>query len=148
MYIEKIPIQLYICKTQQLTFSLLPYQLVPYSKYPIKTTSKIMGSYWKFKNITKTLENICSQEDVIYELLEIGISQIYQFIGLFKKALRKYIVWNNANISLEDFIKECGQKTFRNARELAWDYYCANGGYEANSHFLFGTASQFRLNSS
>lgn len=127
---------------------MLPYQLTPYSKYPITMTSKIMAAYIKIKNTRMTLENILTWEEVADKLLELGISHLYRFSRLFKKALRKYIVWQKANISLEDFIKKCSKKTFKTARELAWDYYCANGCYEAGSHFLFGTASQFRLNSS
>ena len=89
-----------------------------------------------------------SEEEIVDSLLEMGISHLYRFIGLFKKALRKYIVWQKVNVSLDDFIKKSSEKSFINARELAWAYYWGNGGYESGSHFLFGTASQFRQNSS
>jgi len=107
-----------------------------------------MGAYARLKTIILPLEKIFAEEEIVDKLLEIDISQIYHFIGLFKKALRKYIVWKKSNISIDDFIKKCVAKNFRQAQELGWDYYCANGGYETNCHFLFGKASQFRLNSS
>lgn len=146
-FIPDIPIQRYKCRTKRITFSLLPHQLIPYSKYPIKTITGIMDAWKKLgQNLSQTAMSIFSGENVCEELLNIDVSHLCRFVRLFKNSLRKYILWQGVNCSLGEFIGCCSRNGYRQARILAFDYYQHNGGYLSNSHLLFGKASQFRIN--
>lgn len=144
--IKDLPIKRYICKKKVVTFSLLPYQLVPYSKYSIKLTTKVVDTWNKFgKNIYKTLDSI-TVGNVCEELYMIGASHIWYFLRLFEMARRKHLLWKKKSLDypLERFIRYCSQDQYRYGETLSIRYYNGNGGYLNNSQFLFGRASQFR----
>lgn len=89
--------------------------------------------------------NVFSGEDVDEKLLDMGISHIQKLLQLFKEGLRKYIIWQRKSYCLERFIAYCSHNRCRQAEDLSREYYEGNGGYLNNSHFLFGKASQFRI---
>lgn len=144
--IEDLPIKRYICKKKIVTFSLLPHQLVPYSKYSIKLTTQVLDTWDKFsKNIYKTLDHI-TVGDICDELYKIGASHIYHFLRLFDMARRKYLLWKKKGLDypLDRFIQSCSRDQYCYGEVLSIRYYHGNGRYLNNSQFLFGRASQFR----
>jgi DNA-directed RNA polymerase subunit N (RpoN/RPB10) len=151
--IKDLGIQRYKCcrrgkAKKAVTFSLLVDQLMPYSKYPIRTATGILTRWKEYGgNIGKALETVfMAIENISDELLDTGESQVYRFVKTFKNACQKYTVWKKLNrgYSLESFIQLCGQKECLEAEAMSMSYYAGNGGYRANSQFLFGKASQFR----
>jgi len=129
------------------TISLLPSQLIPYRKYPIKTAIYMVDTWRRLKeNALDALENIFVEpKGICLQLFDsIDIRRLKDFIQLFRNALTKYKIWQNKDCLLKEFIASCRRDNYRRAKVLALEYYSANGGYENNSHFLFGTASQFR----
>jgi len=130
------------------TFSVLPDQLVPYSKYPVRTVTGILSRWRRYGgDIGKALETAFKNiEEISDELLDTGEGQVYRFIKLFERARDKYIIWKKLprSYSLESFIKLCSLNNYYHAEVLSMSYYAGNGGYINNSQFLFGRASQFR----
>lgn len=98
------------------------------------------------ENASDALENIFIEPKGICAQLfdSIDYRRLKDFIRLFQGALTKYKIWQNKDYLLKDFIASCRRDNYRRARILSLEYYSTNGGYENNSHFLFGTASQFR----
>lgn len=152
---EVIPdlcIKRFLCTTTGTTFSLLPNQLVPYSKYRISLMTYILELWNKCKKnidavleeivaVTSTTGDICTQ---IYD--ELNIYRIIYFRQIFESAIIKYRIWKKLNYEyrLETFIRYCSNKYYCTSEILNNKYYYANGGYQTNSQFLFGKASQFR----
>lgn len=151
-FVKDVPIKRYLCRTHvrlgrfPKTFSLLISLLCPYRKYSLKIMSYCMGMWGKFKGrITEAVNNLWVGEDIEDGLYKIEHSHIYQFIKVFKNALRKHMIWKkDSGCSLEDFIGYCVADSYRAAGIINQEYYDYHGGYAHNSHFLFGTASQFR----
>lgn len=146
--IIKIPIKRYkkIKPGKNPTESLLPSQLIPYSKYELTLVTKVTSTWKKFKgNIKKTLDKITTG-DVCNKIYDIGVSHLYYFSDIFELARRKYIIWQKTNLyySLATFVRYCSKNRYCYAGILNNKYYYSNGGYQANSQFLFGKASQFR----
>ena len=98
------------------------------------------------QKVFKTMGNVFSTGDSHPKLCELEISHFYKFRQIFKEALRKHTIWKKIKYSLKEFIHECKQQRCRRAEVLGGEYYQGNGGYISNSHFLFGRASQFRIN--
>lgn len=104
-----------------------------------------MDIWRRFKyRVSQTVTNIFRGEEVHEELFNIDISCVYEFMELFKGALRKYKIWHEKDYLIEEFIADCHQDNYRQSELLGIEYYEGNGGYMNNSHFLFGKASQFR----
>jgi hypothetical protein len=127
------------------TFSLLPFQLIPYHKHPIRTVSCVVDLWQKLKHkLSDTVANIFKGEDVSEGLLNIERDCVYSFIQLFSEALTRYKIWLGKDYPLDEFINHCRKDNYCRAEVLGSEYYESNGGYLNNSHFLFGKASQFR----
>ena len=106
-----------------------------------------MDTWKKCKQIlSQTLKNIFYGEEIDDGLCYIDNAHLYEFIKIFKDALRKYKIWKRKSYTLEEFIVSCSGDTYHQAEVLGVSYYDGNGGYVNNSHFLFGRASQFRMN--
>ena len=123
----------------------MPFQLIPYHKHPIRTVSYVVDLWQKLKRqLSDTVANIFKGEDVNEGLLNIERDCVYNFVQLFNKALTKYKIWQGKDYPLDEFIVHCRQDNYHRAEVSGFEYYESNGGYLNNSHFLFGSASQFR----
>jgi len=162
-YFKEFPIARYKCnekgcpKVEHKTFSLLPYQLIPYCKYAIEFMLKTMN-YWKTEkhSINKTL-------DFVFEKLKTDISsnELYKFAKIIEIAIEKIIACNVKGLIFASIIDKkeriikfieysenysCYkfEEEIRGPPALNIDFYVNNGGYIKNAQFLFGTPSQFR----
>ena len=162
---KSFPIARYKCnskgrkKVKHTTFSLLPYQLIPYCKYSIDFIFRIM-KYWK-----KEKHTIMETLNLAFNLLDqdkgLSSTQIYKFAKLLESVFEKLIVSNIERVNYTDFTdkneklkyfidycdKFCSTKfevMIRGPTSLNIHFYLSNGGYLENASFLFGTPSQFR----
>lgn len=168
-YYKSFPIARYKCRAEEgkrivdhKTFSLLPYQLVPYSKYSIPFIIKALEArHEEGLSIYKLQEYL----DTFYrEVISIGAEHLLRFKDLMNEALEKIMI-SPYYQTLKDevryesteegyfkiFLKfskkfECHKvdPSIRGPCALGYDFYLTSGGYGNNAHFLFGTASQFR----
>lgn len=147
-FIKKLPIKRGFCQKFGVTFSYLPQQLIPYSKYPVMFVTEVLGTWVKSeKNVYETMANISSSTEEQDEISdEIGTSHIYHFRKIFELAKEKFILWKKRErtYKVERFIRYCEGYRPEQSEGLGLKYYTDNGGYIRNSHFLFGVASQFR----
>lgn len=150
-----MPIKRGLCQKFRKTFSHLPQQLIPYSKYPIKFVTEVLDTWVESeKNAYETLRNISfkSLKSISYagkyeEAKEkIVTSHIHYFRKVFELAKDKFILWKKRNraYKIERFIRYCEEYRPGQSEGLGLRYYTDNGGYIRSSHFLFGIASQFR----
>lgn len=163
------PIARYKCRRKErkgkdthITFSLLPYQLVPYSKYSIPfIITALEARHEKGLSIYKLqeyLDTVCS------DIISISAEHLIRFKHLINEALEKimissYYQYFKDNVLYKDteqgylkaFLKF--SKTFESFKlkpsirgpcALGYDFYITFGGYLNNAYFLFGTPSQFR----
>jgi hypothetical protein len=168
-FLKDFPIARFKCnrkgtniKVDHKTFSLLPYQLIPYRKYCIEFT--IEGC--KSKNI----EGSCLNDvlDHLAEIAEDDLSlngnQILRMDTIVEEAIDKVLasgyypefedtVYQDSSGEgrIKDFIEfaegfECFKQIcdIKGPAALGYDFYVSGGGYYKNAHFLFGIPSQFR----
>jgi hypothetical protein len=168
-YYKEFPIARYLCTRKGIavfvkdrTFSLLPYQLIPYTKYSIPfVIYSLRKLYDEDSSVKELLDYLAGVETGQY--IDLSSSTFYAFkafilacitkilaVGFYKEVasslqspsekerIKVFLVF------VEDFI--CGKASvlIRGPCALGYDYYMANGGYLKNGHFLFGTPSQFR----
>jgi hypothetical protein len=168
-YYKAFPIARYLCNgkgTQQpvrhRTFSLLPYQLVPYSKYSIpfilNALKKVYGEDSSVKEFLDYLAGFGTQE-----YIDLSASAFYAFRAFILTAIDKMLAMGfykeiTAQLQTscegqrirvflffaEGFICSKTDPEIRGPCALGYDYYMQDGGYMRNAHFLFGTPSQFR----
>lgn len=142
-YFKEFPIARYICtdkgkkETGHKTFSLLPYKLIPYSKYSIDYIFMVIN-FWRDNSNFETFRN--------YEEVS-SIIQLYRFLEIIKATSEKSLV--SEGEAPEDFVEFCNEyissnNEIRGPTGLNLDYYIRNGRNTENSQFLFGTAFQFR----
>lgn len=147
-FIKDLPIRRGFCRKKKITFSLLPQQLIPYSKYPLKLITDILDIWVRAgKNIYRTMNNICHVGEQDEATDEMGNSHIYYFRRVFERAREKFILWRKEarSYKIEKFIRYCQMYRPQQSEGLSLEYYSNNGSYVKSSHFLFGTASQFRF---
>jgi len=142
------------------TFSLLPYQLVPYTKYSIPFILKVLKArHIKGLSIYKVQEYIDSF--CKGDILTLDSDQLLNFKQLTEEAIGKILINNNykGNKKLfeftgcellkyfinfaEDFVCHKIDPCIRGPCSLGLDYYLTGGGYINNAYFLFGTPYQF-----
>lgn len=150
-----MPIKRGFCQKLEITFSHLPQQLIPYSKYPIMFVTEVLDTWVEseksasgtLKNLSfKDLKSISYAEKYEEAKEKIVTSHIYHFRKIFELAKDKFILWKKENrtYKIEKFIRYCEEYRPRQSEGLSLRYYTDNGGYIRSSHFLFGIASQFR----
>jgi hypothetical protein len=144
------------------TFSLLPFQLIPYHKYCIDFMVKTLKlRYVDGHSIYDTLDNLAiSGEDS----LSTGAGQVIDFAVMVKEAIDKILargyyhefdekIFQDSSLKeqIKNFIEfseefECVKvdSPIEGPCALGYDFYLSGGGYLRNAHFLFGTPSQFR----
>lgn len=168
-YYKGYPIARYLCNrkgtaltARHRTFSLLPYQLVPYSKYSIpfilNALRKVYGEDSSVKELLDYLAGFGTQE-----YIDLSASTFYAFRAFILTAIDKMLAmgfYQEVTAQLqtpsegqrlriflffaEDFRCSKTDPEIRGPCALGYDYYMQDGGYMRNAHFLFGTPSQFR----
>lgn len=145
------------------TFSLLPYQLAPYTKYSIPF---IINTLNKMKTEGKTIEEILnywSGDNEYGSWLNLDQMTIRGFKKFVVQTIDKMLISGYYEEAISDFQSSsenerikmfieyseefCCYKTdpyIRGPCGIGYDYYLTGNGYIGNSHFLFGTPSQFR----
>lgn len=160
------PIARFLCIHTYKTFSLLPFQLVPYCKYSIELIVSICElSFLMGFSIAKVLDYLVELGN--YEPIYTSASHIQRLEKLVDGAQDKIFTARNYSEFEECGFKENRQgqrkKFIEFAREfecvkvtftikgpcgLGHDFYLCGGGYSKNAQFLFGRASQFRYRGS
>jgi hypothetical protein len=169
-FYKRFPIARYICQRKgkkkifkHKTFSLLPYQLVPYSQYSIPFIIKCLTlrcieglSISKFQDYVAGLNE--------HKILFISADQLLEFKAVVREAISKIMATKyypdfgaegfekgtdqGLLIYFLDFVQyfEClkVEPSIRGPCGLGYDFYLRGGGYFKNAYFLFGTPSQFR----
>lgn len=160
-FFKEFPVARYLCqrkgkaKVKDSTFSLLPWQLVPFKKWTIelmfsiasyRSGHSIKESLDKFEvetipadsELRKTMLNSAAQLSDITAIIENGLQKLKIFLMIgFDTSLSDVISYSL------DYAFEVDNR-IRGPTALSWDYYIKNGGYYENSQFLFGCAAQFR----
>jgi len=150
----RIKVVRYLCRRQgpieplQCTFSLLPYQLIPYFSHTIEITVETI-SFWLEGNSLLDVQDYASSLGLEVHL-EIGTSTLYRLKEVVEEAFDKAVIQGDYKAELEGglegFIECC--KDFHyplEARQLVGplaisvDYYHRTAG-----RFLFGSPSQQR----
>ncbi len=144
------------------TFSLLPYQLVPYSKYCLPFILKILKErYVTGRSVKAILDYLAGGRDSVY--MDLSTSGIHAFKDFILSCINKLLVCGyyskaerllqqpSAGPRIEAFIGfaeafVCAkvQPSVRGPCAVGYDYYLQGGGPFGNGYFLFGTPSQFR----
>jgi hypothetical protein len=168
-FFKDLPIARFKCnrkgnniKVDHKTFSLLPYQLIPYRKYCIEFT--IEGCKARNKEgscVNDALDDLAERAE---DDLSINGSQIQRMDTIAEEAIEK-ILTSGYYPEFEDTIYQhsSGEERIKKFTEFAegfeclnqicdtqgtaalgYDFYIRGGGYYKNAHFLFGTPSQFR----
>jgi hypothetical protein len=169
-YYNNFPIARYLCDRRggqsgvsHKTFSLLPYQLVPYTKHSVPFIIKMLEvKHIEGLSISKLQDYVADfGED---EILSITSDQLSDFKQLIHDAINK-IMTTEHYLEVREKISLMGSEqerliTFiefaqgfecfkidpqiRGPCGLPYDFYLTEGGYCHNAPFLFGTPSQFR----
>ena len=168
-YYKAFPIARYLCNgkgkalaVKHRTFSLLPYQLVPYSKYSIPFIAKSLRKVYGEDNSVKGLLDYLAGFDP-NEYTDLSVSTFYAFrsfiltcidkmlamgfYGEIQTALQSPSEKHRIKVFLafaENFNYCKANQVIRGPCALGYDYYMEDGGYMRNAHFLFGTPSQYR----
>jgi hypothetical protein len=168
-YYKAFPIARYLCNRKgkamnikHRTFSLLPYQLVPYTKYSLpfilNSLRKVYGEDISVKGLLDYLAGFG-----LDEYIELSVGTFYAFRAFILTAIDKMMAMGfhkeivaqlqtpserqRIRIFLffaEDFSCCKTGSEIRGPCALGYDYYIQDGGYMRNAHFLFGTPAQFR----
>ena len=170
-YYKAFPIARFLCRRKgntpivnHRTFSLLPYQLVPYSKYSILFIFKVLKSiYVEDKSIMEVQTYLSNFEKTgIY--VDLSASSIYGFKKLVVEAINK-LLSSTYYPDAEKLLQQPSDKNrikalirfaqafrcykispcIRGPCALSYDFYMQAGGWLRNSYFLFGTPSQFKM---
>lgn len=168
-YYKAFPIARYLCtrkgkalSVKHRTFSLLPYQLVPYSKYSLpfilNALRKVNGEDRSVKGLLDYLAGFGMEE-----YIDLSANAFYAFRAFILTAIDKMLAMGFYKeiaaqlqtpsekqririflVFAEDFSCCKIGIEIRGPCALGYDYYMEDGGYMRNAHFLFGTPSQFR----
>jgi hypothetical protein len=169
-YFKEFPIARYLCQGKgtrgaedDRTFSLLPYQLVPYTRYSIAFIIKsLRARYEEGLSISKLQDYLAGfGKD---EILSISADQLLYFKQIVIEAVHKITATGHyQELEGEIFLKstdrqivvaliefasrfECCKTDpgIRGPCGLGYDFYLNEGGFLHNAPFLFGTPYQFR----
>jgi len=168
-YYKAFPIARYLCNgkgkfltVKHRTFSLLPYQLAPYTKYSIPFIINALKKVYGEDNPVKVLlDNLAGFDPEEY--IDLSVSSFYAFRAFILTSINKMMAmgfYKESTASLQipsekqrikiflvfaqDFTCCKTNPKIRGPCALGYDYYMEDGGYMRNAHFLFGAPSQFR----
>ena len=169
-FYKAFPIARYLCKgkgtaliVKHRTFSLLPFQLVPYIKYSIPFITNSLKRVYGEESSVKELLDYLACIGAAAGYIDLSASSFYGFRSFILKCIDKMLAlgfYKEAESALqnpserqrikvflafaEDFTFRETSASIRGPCALGYDYYMRNGGYLKNGHFLFGAPSQFR----
>lgn len=170
-YYKAFPIGRYKCRRKgwslvvdHVTFSLLPYQLVPYTRYSIPYIIKVLTlRHIEGKSIYQLQDYLASFDNGEEQYLDLNGASLYFFRALVLESIDKMLVSGNYPETEKEFSQpgslerlkmfigfaesfECfgAKPSIRGPCGLSYDFYLQGGGYFRNSYFLFGSPSQFR----
>ena len=145
------------------TFSLLPYQLVPYRKYSIDFIFKTLVMRYKEQRTIEYVFNHLADVHRGDQYIDLSTKTFYAFKELVMDSINRLLVSGYYKEAEEGLQNPCHDEQIRSFIEfstgfysnktnpsirgpcaLSYDYYRTGGYYVNNSHFLFGTPSQFR----
>ena len=168
-YYKAFPIARYLCRRKgttrtvtHRTFSLLPYQLVPYTKYSIpfiiNALKKVYGDDHSVKEFLDYLTGFAPGE-----YIDLSVSRFYAFRAFILTSIDKILAmgfYKEVAAALQSSSEKQRIKVFlvfaeeftccktdhviRGPCALGYDYYMEDGDYMRNGHFLYGSPSQFR----
>lgn len=168
-YYKAFPIARYLCNrkgkalsVKHRTFSLLPHQLAPYTKYSLPfILNALRKVYGEDSSVNGLLDYLAGIEEERY--IDLSASTFYAFRAFLLTCIDKMLAtgFYKEGVALlqvpserqririflffaEDFICCKTDPKIRGPCALGYDYYMESGGYLRNAHFLFGTPSQFR----
>lgn len=170
-YYKAFPIARFLCNRKggkpivnHKTFSLFPHQLVPYSKYSIAFIFKVLKLNCVDDKSIMQIQTYLSGFDETGIYIDLSASSIHGFKKFILEVINKLLssaYYRGAEKLLQDssdnrrikaFIKFaeafCCYKInpcIRGPCALSYDFYMQGGSWFRNSHFLFGTPSQFRI---
>lgn len=162
IYYKDFPIIRYKCenkgnkKTKDVTFSLLPHELIPYVKYSIGFIFRILNDIYVHKMSEKASLDIitllCSEE--VLCIIPITVSNLKCCIvkGIDRLGISKLYNELKDIINTPDRLNRLrlfvlylySINHIRSPCDYSYDFYVNNGGYKTNSPFLWGIPSQFR----
>lgn len=169
-YYKAFPIARYLCNrkgtaiaVRHRTFSLLPYQLIPYVKYSIPFIVKALRNVYGEDScsVKELLDYLAGAEAGQY--VDLSISAFQAFKSFILKCIDKMLAmgfYEEVQLPLqspserqrikvflvfaENFTCHEASVLIRGPCALGHDFYREDGGYRKNGHFLFGKPSQFR----
>lgn len=162
IYYKDFPISRYKCKKKgnkkikDITFSLLPHELIPYVKYSICFIFRILNDIY-VNNMSEKVALDITSRFCDEEVLCISPATVYNFkccilkgidrLGISKlyDEIKDIINTPDRFYRLRLFILYLfGIKHIRSPCEYSYEFYVKHGGYKTNSPFLWGTPYQFR----
>jgi len=149
--------------TKHKTFSLLPFQLIPYWKFSILFLYKVM------KLRCEEMISVHCLQQKVFDLtlktgdgVELSAARIYGFKMMIDQAITKLLTsgyypefetlfMEKSRLQRIRIFMDISAKFYchkvlppiRGPCALSYDYYLTGGGYLRNQYFLFGTPSQF-----
>ena len=140
------------------TFSLLPYELIPYTKYSIDFMFIIANSLYVLGKSKKTTVDDASKllgsefippVSMISKIKEYIIKAIDKvIISGYYPDLIDYLNTSDIRVKIKSFLKYLTLEygcPIRGPCKMSYEYYDKNGKYKNNGSFLFGTPSQMRI---
>jgi hypothetical protein len=177
-FMDDFPVLQYLCHqkgdnpvTHHVTFSLLPWMLIPYRRLPL--TFIFFAILLKFQNnisYSKLINQLEREYEKFYEISGldyfINIHSLFLCKTIITLALNTFIksgittiidseqyqkIYNDKNKPFEfiellsSFRYEYNGQTIYGPVAFAWIFYQKSGGTKKNAPFLFGKASQHRF---
>jgi len=170
-YYKAFPVARFLCNRKggkplikHKTFSLLPHQLIPYSKYSIDFILKTLKSHYVDEQSVMEIQTYLSgfnKEGIYFDLPASSVNRFKKFILEVINKLLSSGYYQDAEKLLQESCTKNPIKTFikfaesfycyktnpriRGPCALSYDFYLKGGGWLQNSYFLFGTPSQFKI---
>ena len=168
-YYKAFPIARYLCNrrgpalaVKDRTFSIFPWQLVPYTKYSIQfIIDALTKVYGEGNSVNMLLDYLAGFEPGKY--MDLSVSTFYAFRSFVLTCIDKLLAmgfYKEIKAPLQSSSEKQRLKVFlifaddftccktdheiRGPCALGYDYYLEDGGRFKNGHLLFGTPSQFR----
>lgn len=161
---REFPIARYLCRTKKKTFSLLPYQLVPYSRYSIPFIIKALElrhvEGLSIKRLQDYLADFGEEEILSISpgeftwlkrliIRAIDILKATRYYPEFEEQTKNKAAEQEVLLYFIGFAQafECLKHTapIRGPCGLGYDFYLNGGGYGRAAYFLFGTPSHYRV---
>ena len=150
-------------KIKHSTFSLLPNELIPYSKYSLPFIFKALNLKYinnftndkilDFFTVLDEEENLSLSPNIFSLFTKLACSAIMKLLtsSIYSIDLKSNFTSIDIKQRIKIFIEfaenfDCtkSDKPIRGSCALGYDFYLTHGSYYDNAQFLFGTPSQFR----